>query len=160
MQRFSQHLYCQECNYIKSLDNIYRIKLYLKKKKNRLIQVDQVISGFFIIRFSGFRSIQVRSKFKKSGFRSNQVRVTWLRFQVDLTWFRALGITNDPTCRGCGFEPETARHFVCTCPALNKQRIKYLGDFYVTPEEQLQLNISNVLSFIIGSKRLSEPERG
>ena len=71
-----------------------------------------------------------------------------------------MGIINDSTCRGCGLEPETARHFICTCPALKNLRTKHLGDFYLTPEEQLQLNLANVLSFIIGSKWLTGPERG
>ena len=71
-----------------------------------------------------------------------------------------MGIINDSTCRGCGLEPETARHFICTCPALKNLRTKHLGDFYLTPEEQLQLNLANVLSFIIGSKWLNGPERG
>ena len=69
-----------------------------------------------------------------------------------------LGIVSDPTCRGCGLEPETARHFICTCPALKNLRTRHLGDFYVTPEEQLELDLANVLSFIIGSKWLIAPE--
>ena len=43
-----------------------------------------------------------------------------------------IGIVNTPTCRGCGLEPETARHFVCFCPALKKLRTRHLGDFYLT----------------------------
>jgi len=70
-----------------------------------------------------------------------------------------MSIVSDPTCRGCGLEPETARHFICTCPALKRLRTKHLGDFYVTPEEQLNLDFANVLSFIIGSKWLIVPER-
>ena len=69
-----------------------------------------------------------------------------------------MGIVGDPTYRGCGLAPETARHFVCACPALRNLRTKHLGDFYVTPEEQLTLDLANVLSFIIGSKWLLEPE--
>jgi len=62
-----------------------------------------------------------------------------------------MGIVNDVVCRGCGLEPETARHFACTCPALMNLRTKHLGDFYITPEEQLELNLANLLSFIIGA---------
>ena len=69
-----------------------------------------------------------------------------------------IGIVNDPICRGCGFEPETARHFICTCPALRNLRIKRLGDFYITPEEQMKLDIAKVLSFVIESKWLIGPE--
>lgn len=71
-----------------------------------------------------------------------------------------MGIVSDSTCRGCGLEPETARHFVCSCPALKNLRTKHLGDFYITPEEQLDLDLANVLSFIIGSKWLIGPKRG
>ena len=69
-----------------------------------------------------------------------------------------IGIVDDPICRGCGFEPETARHFVCTCPALRNLRMRHLGDSYMTPEEQAKLDLANVLSFIIGSKWLIVPE--
>jgi ribonuclease HI len=70
-----------------------------------------------------------------------------------------IGILSDATCRGCSLEPETARHFVCTCPALKNLRTRHLGDFYFTPEEQLELDLPNILSFIIGSKWLIGPER-
>ncbi len=38
-----------------------------------------------------------------------------------------IGIVNDPICIGCGFEPETARHFVCTCPALTTSELSALN---------------------------------
>ena len=63
-----------------------------------------------------------------------------------------IGIVNDPICRGCGFQPETARHFVCTCPALRNLRVRHLGDSYITPEEQKKLDLAKVLAFVIGSK--------
>ena len=69
-----------------------------------------------------------------------------------------IGIVNEPTCRKCGLEPETARHFICTCPAYKNLRTKHLGDFYLTPEEQSKLDPANMLSFITGSK-LFELER-
>ena len=69
-----------------------------------------------------------------------------------------IGIVNEPTCRKCGLEPETARHFICTCPAFKNLRTKHLGDFYLTPEEQSKLDPANMLSFITGSK-LFELER-
>jgi len=58
-----------------------------------------------------------------------------------------IGIVNDPTCRGCGFEPETARHFICSCPALKDLRTRSLGDFYITPEEQLELHPAKLKCF-------------
>ena len=70
-----------------------------------------------------------------------------------------MGIVNDPICRGCGLEPETARHFVCACPALMNLRTRFLGDFYLTPEEQLGLDLADLLSFIAGSKWLTGPQR-
>ena len=69
-----------------------------------------------------------------------------------------IGIVSDSTGRGCGLKPETARHFISTCPALKNLRTRHLGGFYITPEEQLNLDVANVLSFIIGSKWLFEPE--
>jgi len=70
-----------------------------------------------------------------------------------------MNINNSPTCRGCGLEPETARHFVCSCPTLMHLRARYLGDYYLTPEEQLKIEMPDLLSFIMESKWLIEPER-
>ena len=72
---------------------------------------------------------------------------------------KKMGIVDDPTCRWCGFEPETARHFICACPALKSLRTRYLGDFYLTPEEQLNICLPDMMNFISGSKWLADPER-
>lgn len=70
-----------------------------------------------------------------------------------------IGILSDTTCRGCDLEPETARHFLCTCPALRNLRTRPLRDFYLTPDVQLELDLPNVVSFIILSKWLIGHER-
>jgi ribonuclease HI len=66
-----------------------------------------------------------------------------------------MGLSNDPNCRRCGDVPETAKHFLCHCPALYRLRTKWLGDFYITLEEFQQIPLTNVLSFITESKWLS-----
>ena len=70
-----------------------------------------------------------------------------------------IGIVSNPNCRKCDLEPETARHIVCTCPALKKLRTKHLGDFYLTPEEQRKLNLADILSFITAIDWILKPER-
>lgn len=66
---------------------------------------------------------------------------TKLNYHPNKIW-----IASTPTCRDCGLEPESARHFVCTCPPLKNLRTsRYLADLYLTPEE--------------GSERLIAPER-
>ena len=65
-----------------------------------------------------------------------------------------IGLSEDPNRRMCGDLPETAKHFICHCPALAGLRIKHLGDFYLTLEEFRETLMPNVLSFITESKWL------
>ena len=69
-----------------------------------------------------------------------------------------MGLIDDPNCRRCGDVPETAKHFLCHCPALAQLRTKCLGDFYITLDEFAKLPMSNILSFITGSKWLDIPQ--
>lgn len=41
-----------------------------------------------------------------------------------------LGVTDNPKCRGCNLEDETAEHVLCHCPALSTRRGSMLGDFW------------------------------
>ena len=71
-----------------------------------------------------------------------------------------MGLANSQLCRMCADEPETARHFVCTCPALRSLRAKCLGDYYIAPSEQMELKLTSILAFITESKWMEEPARG
>lgn len=62
-----------------------------------------------------------------------------------------MGIVSNPMCRM--LEPKTAKHFECACPALFHLRTKHLGDFFITHEEQFELNLADLL--ILGSKWLA-----
>ena len=46
-----------------------------------------------------------------------------------------MGLSNDPTCRKCGTEEETSVHILCECVALASLRHKYLGSFFLDPED-------------------------
>lgn len=70
---------------------------------------------------------------------------------------KKMGLSDDPNCRMCGDVPETAKHFLCQCPALYALRAKLLGDFYITLEEFAKIPLTDVLSFITESKWLSAP---
>lgn len=59
------------------------------------------------------------------------------------------GLSISRLVEGAGWKAETARHFVCTCRAL---RTRHLGDFYATPEEQFELELAKVVSFVAGSE--------
>lgn len=41
-----------------------------------------------------------------------------------------LGVVDNPRCRGCNLEDETAEHVLCHCPALSTKRGSILGDFW------------------------------
>jgi hypothetical protein len=45
-----------------------------------------------------------------------------------------MGLSNNPTCRKCGTEEETSVHILCECEALASLRHKYLGSFFLDPE--------------------------
>ena len=46
-----------------------------------------------------------------------------------------MGFSNDPAYRKCGTEEETSVHILCECEALASLRHKYLGSFFLVPED-------------------------
>jgi hypothetical protein len=46
-----------------------------------------------------------------------------------------MGLSDDPTCRKCGTEEETSVHILCECEALASLRHRYLGSFFLNPED-------------------------
>ena len=74
-------------------------------------------------------------------------------------YLHKIGIVNDPICRGFGFEPETAKHFLCTCPALRNLWIRHLRDSYITPEKQTELDLADVTVKVkIFKKKINEEQ--
>jgi hypothetical protein len=47
-----------------------------------------------------------------------------------------IGLFNeDPSCRFCRIETETAQHIICSCEALSRQRYNIFGKLLVEPRE-------------------------
>jgi hypothetical protein len=63
-----------------------------------------------------------------------------------------MGLSNDPTtCRKCGTEEETSVHILCKCEALASLRHKYLGSFFLDPEDIKVLGVGAIWNFIKGT---------
>ena len=52
-----------------------------------------------------------------------------------------MGLSNNPTCRKCGTEEETSVHILHECEALASLRHKYLGSFFMDPEDIRMLGV-------------------
>ena len=61
-----------------------------------------------------------------------------------------MGLSNDPACRKCGTEGETSVHILCECEALASPRHKYLGSFFLDPEDIRVLGMRAIWNFIKG----------
>ena len=59
-----------------------------------------------------------------------------------------------PECPKCGLEPETVEHVVKFCPAYMHDRIKVLGEYFLSGEIS-NYELSKVLKFVSSIKRLS-----
>jgi len=46
-----------------------------------------------------------------------------------------LGLPDSPLCRKCGVEEETSANILCECEALAALRHRYLGSFFLEPED-------------------------
>ena len=62
-----------------------------------------------------------------------------------------MGLSNDPTCRKCGTEEETSAHILCECKALASLRHKYLGSFFLDPEDIRVLGVGAIWNFVKGT---------
>lgn len=58
-----------------------------------------------------------------------------------------LGISSDPTCRGCHLEEETARHILCDCEVFSAHRFEHLGRHIIEPWELQDIPVRCLLSF-------------
>jgi len=52
-----------------------------------------------------------------------------------------MGLSNNPTCRNCGPEEETSVHILGECEALASLRHRYLGFFFLDPEDIRMLGV-------------------
>jgi hypothetical protein len=62
-----------------------------------------------------------------------------------------MGLSNYPTCRKCGTEEETFVHILCECEALASLRHKYLGSFFLDPEDIRVLGVRAIWNFVKGT---------
>ena len=59
-----------------------------------------------------------------------------------------MGLSNDPACRKCGTEEETSVHILCECEALASLRHKYLGSFFLDPDDIRVQVVGAIWNFI------------
>ena len=62
-----------------------------------------------------------------------------------------MGRTNNHTCRKCGTKEETSVYILCECEALVSLRHKYLGSFFLDPEDIKNLSIGAIWNFAKGT---------
>jgi hypothetical protein len=65
-----------------------------------------------------------------------------------------MGLRNDTTCRKCGAEEETSVHILCECEALASLRHRYLGSFFLNPEDNRVLGVGAIWNFAKGTRLL------
>jgi hypothetical protein len=65
-----------------------------------------------------------------------------------------MGLISDPTCRRCGTEEETSVHVLCECEALASPRHRYLGYFFLNPEDIRVLGAGAIWNFAKGTRLL------
>jgi hypothetical protein len=65
-----------------------------------------------------------------------------------------MGLSADPTCRKCGTEEETSVHNLCECEALASLRHRYLGSFFLDPEDIRMLGVGAIWNFAKGTRLL------
>jgi hypothetical protein len=60
-----------------------------------------------------------------------------------------IGLFNeDPSCRFCGMETETAQHIICSCEPLSRQRYSVFGKPLVEPREISTASVRDLCLFI------------
>jgi hypothetical protein len=62
-----------------------------------------------------------------------------------------MGLSNNPTCRKDGTEEETSVHILCECEALASVRQRYLGSFFLDPEDIRMLGVEAIWNFAKGT---------
>ena len=62
-----------------------------------------------------------------------------------------MGMSNKSTCRKCGTEEEISVHILFECETLASFRYKYLGSFFLDPEDIRIRNIGVIWNFAKGT---------
>jgi hypothetical protein len=58
-----------------------------------------------------------------------------------------MGLLYSPLCRKCGDKEETSAHILCEFEALAALRYRYLGSFFLEPEDIKSLSMGAIWSF-------------
>jgi len=69
-----------------------------------------------------------------------------LRRHLHVMW-----LSNNPTCRKCGTEEETSVHILGECEVLVSLWHRYLGSFFLDPEDIRMLVVGAVWNFAKGT---------
>jgi hypothetical protein len=59
-----------------------------------------------------------------------------------------LWLTDDPICKRCPEEDESATHILCDCEAMAYLRFRHLDQFFMEPSDYYDAPIYKVLHFI------------
>ena len=72
-----------------------------------------------------------------------------------------LGLLGSPLCRRCGVK-ETSSHILCECEALASLRHKYLGSFFLEPEDIKSISLRAIWNFgnVTGTHELAWGTKG
>jgi hypothetical protein len=62
-----------------------------------------------------------------------------------------MGLSDEPTYRKCGTEEETSVHILCECKALVSLRHRYLGSFFLNPEDVRVPGVGAIWNFAKGT---------
>jgi hypothetical protein len=55
-----------------------------------------------------------------------------------------MGLPDSPLCRKCGVKEETSAHILCECEALATLRCRYLGSFFLEPQDIKSLSLGAI----------------
>jgi hypothetical protein len=67
-----------------------------------------------------------------------------------------LGKVDNPICRRCLRETETASHILCACKALDDLRFPCLGRHFLDPDDYHEIPLSSILCFAVGTGLLAD----
>jgi ribonuclease HI len=66
-------------------------------------------------------------------------------------YLHIMGLSDNPICRKCGTEEQTAVHFLCECKAFASLRHTYLGSFFLDPGDIRALGVGAIWNFAKGT---------
>jgi hypothetical protein len=65
-----------------------------------------------------------------------------------------MGLSHNSICRKCDTVEDTSAHILCKCEALASLRHRYLGSFFLDPEDIRVLSVGAIWNFAKGTSFL------